>query len=176
VTGADCAIRAEWPGDRAEVFEVNRRAFASAAEADLVDALRPLADPLVSLVAETGGRVVGHSLFTPVTVPGPEGERQAMALGPLAVLPEFQRRGIGGQLIRAGLEACRDLGQGAVFLLGDSAYYGRFGFAPAAARDLHYKGPEFDPYFMVLELEPSWLGGCSGKVRYLPPFEELGAE
>jgi putative acetyltransferase len=170
---ADCVIRPERPGDRAAVFEVNRRAFPSAAEANLVDALRPLADPLVSLVAETGGRVVGHALFTPVTVPGPDGERQAMALGPLAVLPDFQRHGIGGRLVRAGLEACRALDQGAVFLLGEPAYYGHFGFAPAAARGLHYKGPEFDPYFMVLELEPSWLAGCSGQVRYLAPFEEL---
>jgi putative acetyltransferase len=170
---ADFAIHPERPGDRAAVFEVNRRAFETTAEANLVDALRPLADPLVSLVAETDGRVVGHALFTPVTVPGPDGERQAMALGPLAVLPEFQRRGIGGQLIRAGLEACRALGQGAVFLLGEPAYYERFGFAPAAARGLHYKGAEFDPYFMVLELNPGSLAGCSGRVRYLPPFEEL---
>jgi putative acetyltransferase len=168
---ADCVIRPERPGDRAAVFEVNRRAFPSAAEAKLVDALRPLADPLVSLVAETGGRVVGHALFTPVTVSASEGERQAMALGPLAVLPEFQRRGLGGRLVRAGIEACRDLRQGAVFLLGEPAYYGRFGFRPAAAWGLHYKGPEFDPYFMVLELVPGSLAGCAGQVRYLPPFE-----
>jgi len=170
---ADCVIRPERPGDRAAVFEVNRHAFGTTAEAKLVESLRPLADPLVSLVAETGGRVVGHALFTPVTVPGVEGYRQAMALGPLAVLPEFQRRGIGGRLIRAGLEACRALGQGAVFLLGAPAYYQRFGFRPAAARDLHYKGPELDPYFMVLELTPGCLAGCSGQVRYLPPFEEV---
>ena len=165
------SIRKERDDDRAEVHEVNRKAFPTSAEADLVDALRGAARPWISLVAETGGRVVGHILFTPVRVVGEEGERTALGLAPMAVHPEYQNRGIGSRLVRAGLEACRAQGHPVVFVLGHADYYPRFGFQPAAPRGLHYKGPEFDPYFMVAELEPGALEGWAGRVEYRPEFE-----
>ncbi len=161
-------VRPEQPEDHAAVFEVNRRAFDTDAEARLVEALRPVARPLCSLVAVEGGQVVGHILFTPVTVAGTAG---AMALGPMAVVPEHQRRGIGSRLVRAGLDACRALGASVVFVLGHAAYYPRFGFRPAAPLGLRYKHPDFDPHFMVIELRPGALHGMTGEVVYHPAFE-----
>jgi putative acetyltransferase len=164
-------IREERPEDRLAVYEVNRRAFPTPAEADLVDALRPMADPLISLVAVLDGRVVGHILFTPVRVVGETGERTALGLAPMAVFPEFQSQGIGSRLVRAGLDACRALGYPAVVVLGHPDYYPRFGFEPAAPRGLHYKDASFDPYFFVIGLAPGALEGLSGWVEYLPPIE-----
>lgn len=164
-------IREEREGDRAAIHEVNRRAFPTPAEADLVDALRGAAQPWISLVAEIEDQIVGHILFTPVRVVGEGGERAALGLAPMAVLPDFQNRGIGSRLVRAGLEACRAQGHPVVFVLGHPAYYPRFGFQPAAPRGLCFKGPEFDPYFMVAELEPGALGGWAGRVEYRREFE-----
>jgi putative acetyltransferase len=169
---APLTIRPEQPGDRAAVFDINRRAFPTAAEADLVELVRP-ATPLISLVAVAPDTVVGHILFTPVRVVSPSGSSDHMALGPMAVLPEHQRKGVGSALVRAGLQYCIDIGHFVVFVLGHPDYYGRFGFRPAPPLDLHFKGPEFDPYFMVAELAPGKLAGLSGMVRYLPPFEEF---
>ena len=167
----DVLIREERPEDRTAVYEVNRRAFPTPVEADLVDALRPMADPLISLVAVLDGRVLGHILFTPVRVVGETGERTALGLAPMAVLPEFQNQGIGSRLVRAGLDACRELGHSAVVVLGHAEYYPRFGFEPAAPRGLHYKDVSFDPYFFVIGLAPGGVEGLSGWVEYLPPFE-----
>lgn len=164
-------LREERGEDRAAIHEVNRRAFPTSAEADLVDALRGAARPWISLVAEIEDQIVGHILFTPVRVVGEGGERPALGLAPMAVLPDFQNRGIGSRLVRAGLEACRAQGHPVVFVLGHPDYYPRFGFQPAAPRGLHYKGPEFAPYFMVAELEPGALDGWAGRVEYRPEFE-----
>ncbi len=164
-------IRPEEPRDHAAVREINLRAFGTNLEADLVDAVRPTAKPLVSLVAELDGAVVGHILFTPVTVRDGETTSSAIGLGPMAVLPEVQRRAIGSRLVEAGLEACRELGENAVVVLGHAYYYPRFGFRPAAELGLHYRGPDFDPFFFVAELENGALEGLRGMVEYLPEFE-----
>jgi putative acetyltransferase len=164
-------LREERGEDCAAIHEVNRRAFPTSAEADLVDALRGAARPWISLVAEIEDQIVGHILFTPVRVVGEAGERPALGLAPMAVLPAFQNRGIGSRLVRAGLEACRAQGHSVVFVLGPPDYSPRFGFQPAAPRGLHYKGPEFDPYFMVAEVEPGALDGWAGRVEYRPEFD-----
>jgi putative acetyltransferase len=111
-------IRSEQPPDYDAVFDINRQAFDTDAEARLVEALRPVADPLISLVAERDGAVVGPILFSPVTVAHNEHNVATMGLGPMAVLPRFQQQGIGAQLVEAGLEACQDAGIGAVVVLG----------------------------------------------------------
>jgi len=167
------SIRPEQPEDHAAVFVVNERAFETSAEARLVDALRPVAQPLISLVAVLENQVVGHILFTPVTVEGDAGTPKAMALGPMAVLPEYQNQGIGSQLVRAGLEACRQIGERVVFVLGHAEYYPRFGFQPAAPKGLRYKHPDFDPYFMVAELSPGALQEMTGWVQYHPEFDNV---
>lgn len=159
-------IRAEEASDRAAVFDVNLRAFGGDTEARLVDAVRDRAT--VSLVAVEDGAIVGHILFSPVTVSG----HTFTGLAPMAVTPERQRSGIGSMLVHAGIEACRARGDRAIFVLGHAEYYPRFGFTPAAARGLHYKSDAFDPYFFVLELDRGALGGVSGLVEYDPAFDE----
>jgi putative acetyltransferase len=165
-------VRSEQDNDRAAVRAVNAAAFESTAEADLVDALREQARPLVSLVAESGGIVVGHILFSPVTIDG-RADLQIMGLAPMAVSPEQQRRGVGIALVRAGLERCRKLGVGAIVVLGHPSYYPRFGFQPAArfAIGCEYDAPE--DAFMLLELQPGYLRGVSGTARYHAAFKGL---
>jgi len=165
-------IRPERPEDQAAVFAVNQSAFPTPAEARLVDTLRPVARPIVSLVATLDDEVVGHILFAPVTVRGDAGTWAAMGLAPMAVHPNHQNRGIGSQLVRAGLEACRRLGQEVVFVLGHLGYYPRFGFEPAPPKGLTYKG-QVDPHFMVIELRPGALGGMAGAVEFHPEFDRV---
>jgi putative acetyltransferase len=167
----DVLIRPEEAQDRASVFELNRRAFETEMEARLVDAVRSLAAPLISLVAVLEERVVGHILFSPVTVENNTAGALTMALGPMAVVPELRRQGIGGKLVEAGFAGCRSLGTDAVFVLGHAEYYPRFGFQPALGAGCRYRDERFDPYFMVLELVPGTLASLSGRVEYAEPFE-----
>ncbi|HWS55455.1 MAG TPA: N-acetyltransferase [Pyrinomonadaceae bacterium] len=163
-------VRAETPADREAVRLVNERAFGGPAEADLVDALRESGAPRVSLVAEVEGRVVGHIFFSPVSIESEAGAWGAFALGPMGVLPEFQRRGVGSELIRRGLEECRRAGQEVVFVLGHADYYPRFGFRPAASRGLRCEYPVPAEVFMVAELREGALAGRTGLVKYRPEF------
>ncbi|HEX8116312.1 MAG TPA: N-acetyltransferase, partial [Pyrinomonadaceae bacterium] len=116
-------VRAETPEDRAAVRRVNELAFDGPAEANLVDALRGNVPLYVSLVAEEDGVVVGHVLFSPVTVESAGGDWEAAALGPMAVLPERQRRGVGSKLVGEGLKECLRLGRDVVFVLGHADFY-----------------------------------------------------
>src|SRR6185295_16778527 len=110
-------IRAEEERDWPAVHAVNVSAFEAPAEANLVDALRDQARPLVSLIAENNGAIVGHIMFSPVTLTG-DPALKIMGLAPMAVVPEHQRKGIGSALVGAGLEQCRQLGFVAVVVLG----------------------------------------------------------
>ncbi|NTV10576.1 MAG: N-acetyltransferase [Zoogloea sp.] len=165
-------IRPETPADLAAVHAINASAFDNPSEARLVDALRAAARPLISLVAEDEGEVVGHILFTPVDLDGRD-ELAIMGLAPVAVMPARQREGVGSALVIAGLSACRDVGAGAVAVLGHPEFYTRFGFATAANRELRcaYAVPE--EYFMVQELQPDYLAGASGTLRYHSVFDDF---
>jgi len=163
------AIRAEKKSDAAAIHEVNRLAFGQVAEANLVDLLRAKYDGLISLVAEEGGRVVGHALWSPVTIEG--SSLKGMGLGPLAVLPEYQKKGIGTSLAEAGLDACRKNGYDFALVLGHPDYYPRFGFVPASKFNLKCEYEVPDEAFMVMELRHGALQGVSGVVRYLPEFK-----
>ena len=123
--------REEHPADAARIRAVHLAAFETATEANLVDSLRLVAAPLVSLVAEDDADIVGHILFSPVTLTS-EPTLALMGLAPMAVLPSRQRHGIGSILVREGLERCRQLGTVGVVVLGHAGYYPRFGFVPAA--------------------------------------------
>ena len=169
----DVVIRQEKPQDRQHVFEVNASAFETGAEAELVEAFRFTAEPVISLVAILGDRLVGHIMFTPVKVQNVTGLPLTLALGPVAVVPDIQNRWIGSKLVRAGLAGCRALGAEAVFVLGHLRYYPRFGFQAAAPFGLRYESEEYDPFFMVLELRPKALALMSGFVEYLPEFNEV---
>ena len=148
---------------------MNTVAFDRRLEADLVDALRQSAQPIVSLVADRGGTIVGHILFSPVTLSGQPGA-QIMGLAPMAVLPAQQRRGIGSALVREGLTRCKNLGYGAVVVVGHRNYYPRFGFKPAATFDLKSEYDIPDDVFMALELTPNYLQGKSGMIHYHAAF------
>ncbi len=115
-------MRAEIAGDYGAVRRVNELAFGRAGEADLVEALRAEARPHISLVAAWEGEIVGHIFFSPVTIEAEESVSTAMALGPMAVLPEYQRQGVGSQLVRKGLEECRRAGHEVVFVVGHPRY------------------------------------------------------
>lgn len=165
-------IRNEEKEDRAAVRAVNESAFETSAEADLVDKLRTQARPSISLVAEDGGTIVGHIMLTPVVLPA-HTKLNIMGLAPMAVSPEHQCKGIGSELVWAGLEECKKLGFAAVVVLGHPEYYPRFGFTPASRLGIgcEYEAP--DEAFMILELEPGCLGGASGKVKYHAAFEAV---
>jgi putative acetyltransferase len=168
-------VRPEQAPDVAAVRAVNLAAFPTPAEADLVDALRNQARPLVSLVAELDGEIVGHILFSPVTLDAQPALR-LMGLAPMAVRPSHQRRGIGAALLRAGLDRCREQGAQAVIVLGHPGYYPRFGFTPAATGSSAGLRCEYDApqdAFMQVELVPGSLTGVAGTVRFHPAFRAL---
>jgi putative acetyltransferase len=156
--------------DAAAVRTVHLATFPTPLEADLVDALRTNGHAVVSLVAFVGEEIVGHVLFSPVTVEQ-DGKASARGLGlaPLAVLPAHQRQGIGAALVRAGLELCRNKSAPFVVVLGEPAYYGRFGFVRASDFGLSNEygaGEEF----MVLAVADGALPAASGLVRYADEF------
>jgi len=163
-------VRAESTDDYAAVRQVNEQAFGRVEEAALVDALRGRAGPNISLVAEMHGRIVGHIFFSSVRVESEAGEFAALGLAPMAVLPEFQNRGIGSELVRRGLEESRRLGHEIVVVLGHPEYYPRFGFVPARGKGLSCEYPVPDEVFMALELSEGALAGRRGLVKYGPEF------
>jgi putative acetyltransferase len=165
-------IRTEEDGDRIGVYALHAAAFETPAEAELVDALRERAHPVLSLVAEAEGKPVGRLLFSPVTLPE-RPDLRIMGLAPMAVAPGRRRRGIGSALVREGLERGRRLGFGAVVVPGHPAYYPRFGFQPASRFGLGCPYDVPDDVFMALELRPGYLHGVSGTIAYHPAFDDL---
>ena len=161
------SIRPESPEDRMAVRTVNHRAFGGDEEADLVERLHADGLVIASLVAMSGGKVVGHILFSWLLVESQSRSIRAAALAPMAVLPGHQRQGIGGALIRAGLEACRNAGVEAVIVLGHQTYYPRFGFSADTA--LRLQAPFSGPAFMALELTHGVLAR-GGRVEYPAAF------
>jgi len=169
-------IRPEQPSDHAAVYALQAAAFEHEAEADLVDALRREASPQISLVAVDADTIVGHVFISPVHVgQGPEAPEFA-GLAPVGVLPAHQGRGAGSALVRAGVSACPSRGWGAVFLVGNPAYYSRFGFALAAPLGFRYKSEFFDPVLQVTTLMPGALDGLSGEIFYHPAFDEMNRD
>ena len=150
------------------IREVNEAAFGGAEEADLIESLRREGVVLLSLVAALDGRIVGHILFSRMSIDTPSGAAAAVALAPLAVLPRYQRQGIGGKLIREGLDQLRGLGERLVIVVGHPDYYPRFGFSIAPARSLENPFPP--DVFMALQLMPGVLDGIEGRVRYPRAF------
>ncbi len=166
-------VRVENTEDITAVRQVNEQAFGHPHEAVLVDALRQFAHPFISLVAIDGGQVVGHICFSPVTIEGDSSVWQAMGLGPIAVLLEYQRLGIGSQLVRAGLKACQRLGSEIVLVVGHPEYYPRFGFRTAGEKGLRCEYEVADEAFMVAELRPGALHGVKGLVKYHEAFSAV---
>jgi putative acetyltransferase len=139
----------------------------------LVDKLRQRGAFTLSLVVENGGQVVAHALFTPVDVVEDEGSWTAVALGPVAVSPSYQKQGIGHQLIRAGLAMCHERGDDIVAVLGHPTYYPRFGFVPAVRYGIKSEYDVPDDVFMLIELREGALAGRRGIVNYQAEFNEV---
>jgi len=165
-------IRREAPEDFDAIRHVNEQAFGRAVEADLVDHLRSRGVLTISLVATQDGEIVGHIAFSPVAVESGPASFEAITLAPIAVLPAHQRQGIGSQLVRAGLEECRQLGHEIVVVVGHPEYYPRFGFAPGKPRGIGCEFEAPDEAWMVLELREGALAGRDGIVKFQPEFHD----
>ena len=165
-------IRPETSADHEAIRHVNRLAFGQDEEARLVDALRDGGHVRVSLVAEQTDQIVGHILFSDLPIITESGKVPALALTPMAVLPDFQRQGIGSMLVRRGLEVCKEQGHRIVVVLGHPHFYPRFGFSAKLAECLEspYGGR---PSHMATELVPGALDGLAGKLVYSSPFSDL---
>jgi putative acetyltransferase len=162
-------IRNEEPSDFSAVRVLNASAFGSPAEADLVDVLRIEASPLISLVAESNGKITGHILFSPVSLSG-HPELKIMGLAPMAVLASQQNKGIGSHLVHAGLQRCREFSCGAVAVLGHTGYYPRFGFLPATRFGIHCEYDVPEEAFMIIELQKGYFHGKAGTIHYHHAF------
>ena len=162
-------IRSEGSTDSPAVRAINEAAFGSSTEADIVEALCKQPDEIVSLVAESRGRLIGHILFSPVTLAG-HSEIHLMGLGPMSVLPAFQRQGVGSELVQQGLSQCRRKRCSAVVVLGHPEYYRRFGFVPASRFGVTSEYDVPDEVFMLLELETGALRGPGGLASYNEVF------
>lgn len=172
-TNTGVEIRDEVNADIGGIRRVHESAFDTPAEADLVDLLRAHGRAFISLVAESKGEIVGHILFSPVTIEPPQPGWNALGLAPLAVLPDHQRMGTGAALSEQGLARCRELGTHLVVVLGDPAYYARFGFR--RARDFGLDNEyQADEHFMALALTPGALQQFNGLVKYAPEFNQTG--
>ena len=166
-------IRSERRGEYQKIRQVIVAAFGGDIEANVVELLRDRNRAPVALVAVSDNKIVGHIMFSPVTItPAPKTFR-AVGLAPLSVLPEFQRQGIGSMLAREGLKECAAAGFEAAVVLGSHHYYPRFGFSRAS---LYGLGNEYDAdeHFMAIELKHGALDKVSGTVRYLSEFKECG--
>ncbi|MGH9937758.1 MAG: GNAT family N-acetyltransferase [Blastocatellia bacterium] len=166
-------IRPEKPEDIPAIRIVNEQAFGRPEEADLVDALRRNGKATFSFVAEDEGRVVGHVLFSPVTVETGEKELVGVGMAPVAVVPERQNQRIGSMLVEHGLRRCREEGHRFIVVLGHPHYYPRFGFVPASRFNIKSEYNVADEVFMAMELQEGALQDQSGIVKYQPEFNEV---
>ena len=167
-TCASIVVRHQRPDDSSVVRAINEAAFERSDEADLVEHLHNDAAALISLVAEWETQIVGHILFSRMWIDEDRVSTCAVALAPVAVLPDHQCRGVGEQLIRSGLDCLRARQEQVVLVLGHPHYYERFGFSSDQA--LALASPFPPEAFVALELVPNALNGLQGKVRYHAAF------
>lgn len=162
------SIRESVPADDPAIAAIVTEAFGQRDEADLVARLAHDGDVELSMVAEEGGAIIGHILYSDLGVVVDGRPVRAVALAPVSVVPARQGRGIGGRLIRASLDLLRERGFEAVVVLGHPSYYPRFGFSAALAAKL--QGPFAGEAFMALDLVPGALSGHVGSVHYARAF------
>jgi putative acetyltransferase len=166
-------IRPERPGEFPEIYALVRSAFATAKvsegdEQDFVDRLRagPGYIAELALVAEDESGLIGHVMLTRTSIATADGPRQVLLLAPLCVVLERRDRGVGSRLIGEALRRARELGHAAVVLVGDPAYYARFGFRPCAGFGIANANGIPDKYVMALELAPRSLADAAGSIRF----------
>jgi putative acetyltransferase len=166
----DIEIREERPGDEAAVRAVNDEAFGQALEGRVVDALRANRASKLSLVATQNDQIVGHIMYSPATIGGGV---EGAALGPMAVLPEVQRQGIGSRLIEFGSSHLKESGCPFIVVLGHAGYYPRFGFQPASTRGIRCEWEVPDEAFMILALHENSLDDVTGTAKYRHEFSTI---
>jgi putative acetyltransferase len=164
-------VRPEAASDADAIRAVHAAAFDRPVEGRIVDALRQDATPYLGLVAVEGGEVVGHVAFSAATLHCYNAPYTILALGPMAVRPDRQRRGIGSALVREGLEACRRAGRDVVVVLGHPEFYTRVGFVTARPKGVMTEYEVPDEVFLVAELVPNAIRGRRGVVWYHPAFK-----
>jgi putative acetyltransferase len=162
-------IREERPDDIPAIREVNKGAFGQTQEANIVDALRSNGAVLLSLVATLDGQVVGHILYSPASI----GDVGGSALGPMAVLPAHQRRGIGSKLVEAGNRYMKDAGWPFIIVLGHPHFYPSFGFKPASALGITCDWDVPEDVFMLLILDEQKMQSVSGLAKYRDEFSSV---
>ncbi|MCW3098938.1 MAG: GCN5-related N-acetyltransferase [Chthonomonadaceae bacterium] len=170
----EVGIRPETASDAGAIQEVTELAFGRAYEAGVVEKVRRSSGFVseLSLVAEREGEIVGHVMFSELEIVGASESWTVLALGPISVRPEFQKQGVGRQMIRAGLERAANLGYGVVVLIGHPTYYPRFGFASGSRFGLKCAIPVPDDVFMAHLLRSDGLDGIEGTVVFPPAFQE----
>ncbi len=165
---------------REEIFQdidvirtINEKAFGQSQEENIIDRLRANCEGLLSLVALQDEKIIGHILFSPVTIEDHHGILKGVGLAPMAVLPEFQRQGIGSKLIKSGIEILKTSGCLFVIVLGHPEYYPQFGFEPASHYGIRsqWEGVP-DNAFMILWLNKSRINDMSGIAKYRDEFDE----
>ena len=166
----DFEIRDEQPGDIPAIHALNREAFGQEQEANIVDVLRQNGGARLSLVAVIDGKVVGHIMYSPITI---DGKLEGAALGPMAVLPKFQHQGIGSSLVRAGNERLEREGWPFIIVLGHAEFYPRFGFKPASEHGITCEWEVPDDVFMLLVLDEKRMRDVAGKSRYRPELSTV---
>ncbi len=165
-------IRLETTEDKAAIRHVNQEAFGQKDEAEIIEKLRERGVLLLSLVAVQDDVVVGHIAFSPVEITSENSSFEAIALAPMAVLPAYQSKGIGSQLVLAGLNECRRSRHEIIVVLGHPNYYPRFGFVPAKRKGVKCEFEVPDEAWMVLELREGALAGRQGTVSFQLEFKE----
>lgn len=166
-------FRAERPADIPKIFKLNLEAFNSDDEAYLVDRLRNKGVPMISWVAEEKKEIIGHILFTPVFLIDQDTNISIAGLGPMAVRPSWQKKGVGSKLIEEGLEQCINAGFHAVVVLGLHDYYPRFGFVPSANYGIHSMYDVPPELFMIKELKKGSLKKIKGSICYHELFTDM---
>ncbi|MCL7475768.1 MAG: N-acetyltransferase [ANME-2 cluster archaeon] len=166
-------IRPETQDDLEKIRNINSAAFATNDEANLVDALRKSGAPLISLVAEEKGELIGHIIFSPVSLEGNQPSPFIAGLGPMAAIPECKNKGVGSRLVEEGLRHCKTSGYKAVVVLGHPEYYPRFGFVPSVNYDIKSEYQVPPEIFMIKELEEFALKGFNGTVKYHQAFSDI---
>jgi putative acetyltransferase len=166
------SIRPEQIQDVAAISQVNNLAFEGENESKLVEAIREseFFIPELSLVAIHNNKVIGHILFSIVSIETEEAHVPTLALAPMAVRPDFQKQGIGSSLVKEGLQKCRQLGYEHAAVLGHPEFYTKFGFTPSVTKGIEAPFPVPEEVFMVIELQEGSLDSIRGKVKYPPAF------